>query len=375
MDAITLLKDDHRKVEELFRRFEKAGDRAHADKRKVVDRIIEELSRHAAIEEQLFYPVSRATVDGVDDTVLESTEEHHIVKWLLSELEDLDPTDERFDAKVTVLIEAVRHHVKEEEKEFFPKVRDQLTRASLTDLGEAMEKAKEKAPTHPHPRLPATAPLNAMSGAFAGVVDRVNDTVSGLTQGGKQAAQELIDRIRQDPKPRSASTRGSTRTRKTADKVRRTASTATDGAQATVRSARAGAKRTAKETASGAKRTASTAKQSAKRATGTAKQSAKRTAGTAKRGAKRTASTARSGAKRTTGTAKRTTTGTAKRTSTARSGAKRTTTGTAKRTSTPRSTAKRTTSTAKRTTSTVRSSAKRTTSTAKRAAKRTAAAR
>ena len=350
MDAITLLKDDHRKVEELFRRFEKAGDRAHGDKRKVVDRIIEELSRHAAIEEQLFYPVSRGTVDGVDDTVLESIEEHHVVKWLLSELADLDPTDERFDAKVTVLIEAVRHHVKEEEKEFFPKVRDQLTRASLTDLGEVMAKAKEKAPTHPHPRLPATAPLNAMSGAFAGVVDRVNDTVSGLTQGGKQAAQELIDRIRQDSKPRSASTRGSTRTRKTADKVRRTASTAADGAQATVRSARAGAKRTAKETASGAKRTASTAKQSAKRATGTAKQSAKRTAGTAKRGAKRTASTARSGAKRTT-------------------------TATAKRTSTPRSTAKRTTSTAKRTTSTVRSSAKRTTSTAKRAAKRTAAAR
>ena len=127
MDAITLLKDDHRSLERLFKRYEQAGDRAFVEKRALVDRIIEELSRHAAIEEQLFYPVARATVPGTDDIALESLEEHHIVKWVLSELERMDPTDERFDAKVTVLIENVRHHV-EEESEFFPKVRDELGR-------------------------------------------------------------------------------------------------------------------------------------------------------------------------------------------------------------------------------------------------------
>src|SRR5689334_8439076 len=79
MDAITLLKDDHRTVEQLFKRFEKAGDRAHAQKRKIVDRIIEELSVHAAIEEQLFYPVARATVPKTEDIALESLEEHHVV--------------------------------------------------------------------------------------------------------------------------------------------------------------------------------------------------------------------------------------------------------------------------------------------------------
>ncbi|MEZ5179447.1 MAG: hemerythrin domain-containing protein [Acidimicrobiales bacterium] len=63
MDAITLLKDDHKSVEKLFRRFEKAGDRAYVEKREVVDRIIEELSIHAAIEEQIFYPVTRETVE------------------------------------------------------------------------------------------------------------------------------------------------------------------------------------------------------------------------------------------------------------------------------------------------------------------------
>ena len=91
MDAITLLRTDHKTVEQLFKRFEKAGDRAHVEKREIVDRIIEELSVHAAIEEQVFYPVARATVPDTEDIALESLEEHHIVKWVLSELADLDP--------------------------------------------------------------------------------------------------------------------------------------------------------------------------------------------------------------------------------------------------------------------------------------------
>ena len=127
MDAITLLRADHKTVESLFKRFEATGDGALVERRKIVDQIIEELSKHAAIEEQLFYPVARATVPGTDDIALESLEEHHIVKWVLSELDGMDPNNERFDAKVTVLIENVRHHVKEEEGEFFPKVRDEVS--------------------------------------------------------------------------------------------------------------------------------------------------------------------------------------------------------------------------------------------------------
>ena len=99
MDAITLLKDDHKTVERLFKQFEKAGDRALVEKRRIVDRIIEELSVHASIEEQYFYPATRATVPETEDIVLESLEEHHIVKWVLSELDSMDPEDERFDAR------------------------------------------------------------------------------------------------------------------------------------------------------------------------------------------------------------------------------------------------------------------------------------
>ena len=163
MDAITLLKDDHRTVEQLFKRFEQAGDRAHVQKRQIVDRIIEELSVHAAIEEQVFYPVARATVPDTEDIALESLEEHHVVKWLLSELVDMDPAHERFDAKVTVLIENVRHHVEEEESEFFPKVRKQLGRNELADLGEALADAKKSAPTRPHPRMPDAGPANVVA--------------------------------------------------------------------------------------------------------------------------------------------------------------------------------------------------------------------
>ena len=85
---------------------------------------------HAAVEEQLFYPVVRATVPGTEHVTLESLEEHNIVKWVLSDLDSMSPEDERFDAKVTVLIENVRHHVEEEESEYFPKVRDELGQAA-----------------------------------------------------------------------------------------------------------------------------------------------------------------------------------------------------------------------------------------------------
>jgi hemerythrin superfamily protein len=173
LDAITLLKNDHKTVEKLFKAFEKAGPRAKQTKAKAVAQIIEELSVHAAIEEQVFYPSVRAEVEDTDSEILESLEEHHIVKWELAELEDLSPDDERFDAKVTVLIENVRHHVQEEEGELFPEVRSALGRKRLSEIGDSLETAKKAAPRRPHPRASDTPPANLVSGAVAGVADRV----------------------------------------------------------------------------------------------------------------------------------------------------------------------------------------------------------
>jgi len=292
MDAITMLKDDHKTVEKLFKRFEKAGDRAFVEKRQLVDKIIEELSKHAAVEEQLFYPVTRATVPETDDIILESIEEHHIVKWVLSELEKMGPEDERFDAKVTVLIENVRHHVEEEESDYFPKVRDELGRKALGDLGDAMAEAKATAPTHPHPRSPQTPPGNLVAGTAAGVADRVGDTVSGLAQGGLAAVQDIVDRISGSKTSRSAP-RGSSVARNSAKKVRSGSGQAIDGAVGAVREARAtGEKRTARAKSTGRK-TAKAAKTGAKRTATSARKGAKATSTTAKQAATTTRRTAK----------------------------------------------------------------------------------
>jgi hemerythrin superfamily protein len=175
MDAITLLKQDHKTVEQLFKQFEKATQ--PAQQRSLARKVIEELSVHAAIEEMVFYPAVRDRVPATENTVLESLEEHHIVKWTLSELDDMKPDDERFKAKMTVLIESVRHHVKEEEQELFPEVRKAVGRKEMAELGDALEKAKKVAPTRPHPRAPDTPPGNLVAGTAAGVVDRAKATV------------------------------------------------------------------------------------------------------------------------------------------------------------------------------------------------------
>ncbi|HVV23531.1 MAG TPA: hemerythrin domain-containing protein [Pseudonocardiaceae bacterium] len=156
-DAIVLLKNDHKTVEQLFKKFERAGDNALVTKRQLVDSIIEELTVHAFIEETIFYPAAREAVPETKDHVLESVEEHHVVVWLLSELTDLPPDAETFDAKVTVLIENVRHHVEEEEDEWFPQVRAAMGRKRLQELGERMIEAKAEAPRDPLAVRSATA--------------------------------------------------------------------------------------------------------------------------------------------------------------------------------------------------------------------------
>jgi hemerythrin-like domain-containing protein len=150
MDGIVLLKEDHKNVKRLFKEFEKVKETATpAAKRKLVDQIRDELVKHSYIEETVFYPAARAQVPDSGSEVLESVEEHHVVAWLLSELEGLDPTNETFDAKVTVLIENVRHHIEEEESELFPEIRKTLGRTKLAEIGEQMAAAKSQAPADP----------------------------------------------------------------------------------------------------------------------------------------------------------------------------------------------------------------------------------
>jgi len=185
MDAIAILKADHKAVEALFKKYEGLGDRAVATKRKVVDQMIKELSVHAAIEEQVFYPGVRSANAEIKDVVLEGLEEHHIVKWTLSELEKMDPEDERFDAKVTVLMESVRHHVEEEEGEMFPEVRKSIKASELKEMGAALLEAKKLASTHPHPAAADERPRNRSSRPMEPVEESLADRA---TAAGRRAA-------------------------------------------------------------------------------------------------------------------------------------------------------------------------------------------
>jgi hemerythrin-like domain-containing protein len=148
-DAIVLLKNDHKEILKTFKDFEKAGESATATKGKLVDRIIELLTVHTYIENEVMYPRVRELLPDVEDDVLESYEEHHVADLLVIELAGMKPDAERFDAKTTVLIENVRHHIEEEEQEWFPKVREGLGRKVLQELGEQMLEAKKKAPRRP----------------------------------------------------------------------------------------------------------------------------------------------------------------------------------------------------------------------------------
>jgi hemerythrin superfamily protein len=192
MDAITLLTRDHQEVERLFKQFEKLTGRAQKSKQKIVTNIIRELAIHAAVEEMLFYPAVRTaalkaqarTLREAADTVLESLEEHHVVKWTLSELEKMTPEDERYDAKVEVLMESVRHHVEEEQGELFPKARRLLDKQMLAELGDRIDKAKKLAPTRPHPRAPDEPPGNLVAGTVAAVMDRAKDAAKDMLREG-----------------------------------------------------------------------------------------------------------------------------------------------------------------------------------------------
>ena len=148
-DAIVILREDHQKIRKLFREFQDAGANATATKGKIVDRILEALTVHTYLENEVMYPEVRTLLPDVEDDVLESYEEHHVADVLCMELAAMKPDAERFDAKVTVLIENVTHHMDEEEQDWFPKVREGLGRKQLSEIGRRMNEIRPSAPRSP----------------------------------------------------------------------------------------------------------------------------------------------------------------------------------------------------------------------------------
>ncbi|HEV2262430.1 MAG TPA: hemerythrin domain-containing protein [Candidatus Rubrimentiphilum sp.] len=147
MDALKLLKEDHKKVKALFGEVEGLGDRASTQRKDLFQQIDRELTLHSKIEETLFYPEFRKRAENSDEReeVLEAYEEHGVVKTMIGELEDLDPKDETYKPKLNVLKDLVEHHVKEEEGPLFRMAREIFEPEELNAIGERIMQAKENA--------------------------------------------------------------------------------------------------------------------------------------------------------------------------------------------------------------------------------------
>jgi hemerythrin superfamily protein len=142
IDAVELLTQQHREVEEMFERFEKMTDRAKVSKKKLADEICNALIMHTTIEEEIFYPATREASEDTEDMVDEAVVEHASAKDLIAQIMEMDPDDDLYDAKVKVLSEMIEHHVEEEEQEMFPKTRQ--LKLDMEALGQEMKARQQE---------------------------------------------------------------------------------------------------------------------------------------------------------------------------------------------------------------------------------------
>lgn len=176
MDAVELLKHDHRMVEQLLRDY----DAAHSDlqRRGVVEILIRELSKHAALEELSVYPLAKKQLDGGVD-VDRQLDEHMAVKDTLVKLDSLPMGSGEERPLVDELAAELNEHIALEESQFLPALERALDPAALAELGQELDRAKKAAPTRPHPGAPNEPPALALAAPFAAIFDRFRDRIQG----------------------------------------------------------------------------------------------------------------------------------------------------------------------------------------------------
>jgi hypothetical protein len=143
MNAFDILKEDHKKVSDLFEKLEPTTERAIKTREELFAKLKTELDVHAHIEETILYPVLKE-VEETRDIALEAIEEHRLVKVLLTELEQMPKDTEQWTAKLTVLKENVEHHVEEEEGEMFKQARSALSKEQIEQLTTRIQAEKKK---------------------------------------------------------------------------------------------------------------------------------------------------------------------------------------------------------------------------------------
>ncbi|MBW8800825.1 MAG: hemerythrin domain-containing protein [Streptomyces sp.] len=177
-DAIAELMTDHREVEEMFARI-KGMPGGGQELRDVVDEVTIELVRHSIAEEEYLYPAVREHVEGGDRIADKEIADHGRVEELLKQLEKTDTDDPKMGPLLQQLMDEVSTHVRDEEDNLFPMLRQACSADALNKLGDKIRRAKSMAPTRPHPAAPDTPPANKLLAPGAGLVDRARDLITG----------------------------------------------------------------------------------------------------------------------------------------------------------------------------------------------------
>jgi hemerythrin superfamily protein len=184
-DALTLLRDDHRAMADLFTQIDAipsslpADDEAMQRRRTLFEQVSMSLTRHAMAEEELLYPMVRRELPDGDALADQALDEHQVVKETLARLEKMSPDNLDFDVELRSLTVNVREHVTEEEGTLFERLAQHVDAQTLDELGRQLENAERAAPTRPHPNAPNRPPFNVVAGVAAAVVDRTRDAVTG----------------------------------------------------------------------------------------------------------------------------------------------------------------------------------------------------
>jgi hypothetical protein len=263
MDAFELLKNDHKKVSQLFEEIESASG---PSKKQLFNQLKSELDLHAHVEEKIFYPALENKEESRDIT-LEAYEEHKVVKDLLAELASDSPGDE-WNAKLKVLRENVEHHVEEEEGELFDKAEDVLSDEQIERLGTEMEAEKARQggapaarPDSPKQRsAPARSRTSAKKSESPGVLKRLANLVglgdSSATGARKSAgpSRKAASTKKSVSTKKAATAKKSSGTKKSGSSVKKSGKKASKKTAAKTTSKKSGAKKTSKRQSSGARR-------------------------------------------------------------------------------------------------------------------------
>lgn len=177
-NVIAELTTDHHEVADLFNRIQGLPP-GSPQRKDLIDEVTIELVRHSVAEEQYLYPAVREHVDGGGPLADKELADHAEVEQMLKRLEGLPADDAQFDGLVTRLITEVTKHVADEEQRLFPLLAAACSPQQLDELGDKIRTAKKTAPTRPHPSAPDTPPANKLLAPGAGLVDRARDLISG----------------------------------------------------------------------------------------------------------------------------------------------------------------------------------------------------